>query len=88
MNSTASVKQIEAIAVEPYFGTTKLARVNKQSRLREYQQQVDAGEYQDERYQIRWEVKMNQAQYNQFTNGELLTDLEWLAGKGGCDTTT
>jgi len=79
---------VQAIAVEPYFVHAALANCNKNSHLSEYSQQVSDGDYRTQLYQVRWHVHLTSSQYKSLGDGNLLTDFDWLAGKGGTDSTT
>jgi len=84
----SELETVQAIAVEPYFVHAACARLNKNSHLAEYSKQVSNGDYQTQLYQVRWHVQLTSSQYKVLADGNLLTDFDWLAGKGGSDSTT
>jgi len=84
----SELETVQAIAVEPYFVHAARARLNKNSHLAEYSKQVSNGDYQTQLYQVQWHVQLTSSQYKVLADGNLLTDFDWLAGKGGSDSTT
>lgn len=68
--------------VEPYFVTAKAAVCNKQDGIAEYIEQVEKGDYRVERYKVCYEVKLSYQDWNKFCSS-LLSNKEWLSGKGG-----
>jgi hypothetical protein len=66
----------------------RFPRINKNSHLEEYTRQLDnEDDYHPERCKIVKIVTLNPTDYDDFVNGNLLTDAWWLAGEGGADST-
>lgn len=68
------------------FTTAKFAHLNKQDRISGYDNEIAADDYSTDRVKIVEIVTLTADEYEDFCDG-LLEDRDWLAGKGGSDST-
>jgi hypothetical protein len=66
----------------------KFPRLNKQSHIEEYTSQLDnPDDYYAQQAKVTHIARLTNEQYDALVNGNLMTSLEWLAGKGGSGST-
>lgn len=70
------------------FEDAKFPKLNKNSHIQEYTGQLDnPDDYYLQRAKVTHIARLTDEQYDALVNGNLLTDIEWLAGKGGSGST-
>lgn len=77
------IGKAELKEVKPYFVEACYARLNKNSTIQGYVREVKNDDYDLELTEIKYEVRLNVKQWNDLLDGNLLTDYDWMDGKGG-----
>lgn len=70
-----------------YFENVLLPNLNKNCTLDEYKEEREGGSYTIQRAKITHHVELSTALYDELAD-KLMEPIEWLKGKGGCDSTT
>lgn len=78
--------KITDISDADLFVNAKFAIINKNDTIAEYRELVAKGQFRLERCKVTESVRLSAEEYQDFTD-TLLTDREWLTGKGGHDST-
>lgn len=85
---TVSIKPVSVTAISfPLFvEDVKFAKLNKQNSIEEYQEELESGKFNLERFRVSDVVVLSEADYEEFLHS-FLRDYDFLSGKGGCEST-